>query len=751
MMRSCLTAAVLAMLVFSAGIVSAQEPTAPAPEDDIWEYSPPADGVELEALFKIIHDNTGVSIVYNKNDPALKSKRVTFTGNYQVPRSRIFDWLQAVLSYQKLVLVPIGPTNYKQWALLNLSDPAIANHPVYVPEAELQEWADRDGVFIVTTFTVNKLRDTTRARNALANLVTRPIGRIQDVPGTQSFVVGDYAPVVCSMARLIKAMDITNPEYVPIFKLVHLEWAVASELEPIIQDLLAATPMTSTTSRGRSQQTFGVPSKPEPVVRADSRQEAIVIYAIEEDVARIEMIIKELDTKPLLEGSKIVIYSCKHTLANELSDTLNDLIRSTGLGQGQTTGRTNTRNNQGRRPTSGAAGNSSRDLEVVVVADEVANALLIQADRRTLEDIMELIEQLDVRRPQVLIEAALIELRINDTLSFGVEIAATDGIKSGSRDSANFGVTHWSLTDLVDVDGDQIPDVNIPGFGTSGLTFGIYNNEKFPLVVQAFQGFSKAKALSMPSVVVDDNREAEISTSQSEPYRTTETTTGGTDRENVEYVEVESTLRISPHISSANYLKLHIELEISSFGTRADLALPPPTQSRILKTDIVVPDRATLIMGGIIDNRSSETENKVPLLGDIPILGFLFRQKSVEHFKTNLFLFVTPTILGRTSETDEEFFKTYHEVSWSRKLLAEKLIEEELEIYNARFVASDPRKVEPPKTPEDEMSRIEDSGLVDFAAFQTRRGSELSRAKAVDILNRERDAATITGRETPRR
>jgi general secretion pathway protein D len=749
MMRSCLTAAALAVLLVTTGLAPAQEPPAAAPEDDTWEFRPNADGVELEELFNIIHGVTGVSIVYNKNDPALKSKRVTFTGSYRVPRSRIFDWLQAVLSYQKLILVPIGPRGHQQWALLNLSDPAIANHPVYVPEKELDKWADRDGVFIVTTFTVKKLRDTTRARNALANLVTRPTGRIQDVPGTQSFVVGDFAPVVCSMARLVRAMDITNVEYVPIFKVVRLEWAVASELEPIIQDLLAATPMTSQSSRSRGQQTFGVPEKPEPVVRADSRQEALVIYAVEEDVARIEAIIRELDTEPVVDESRIQIYPCKHTLAEELAETLNDLIRTTGMGQGQTTSRTG--RNQPRRPTSGAPGTSSRDLEVVVVPDAVANSLLIQADRRTLEHIMDIIEQLDIRRPQVLIEAALIELRINDNLSFGVELAATDRVVSGNRDRTGFGVTHWKLTDLVDVDGDSIPDVNIPGFASSGLTFGIYNNEKFPLVVQAFQGFSKAKALSMPSVVVDDNREAEISTTQSEPYRTTETTQGGTDRENVKYVDVASTLRISPHISSSNYLKLHIELEISSFGTRLETTLPPPTQSRILKTDIVVPDQATLIMGGIIDNRTSETDNKVPILGDIPLLGYLFKQRSVESFKTNLFLFVTPTILGKTHEEDLAYFEKYHEVSWSRKLLAEKLIEEELEIYNSRFRASEPQGEAPAESPEDEMSRIEDSGLVDFAAFETRPSSGITRARAKEVLEREREAATVTTSEQPGR
>jgi type II secretory pathway component GspD/PulD (secretin) len=247
----------------------------------------------------------------------------------------------------------------------------------------------------------------------------------------------------------------------------------------------------------------------------------------------------------------------------------------------------------------------------------------------------------------------------------------------------------------------------------------------------------------MPSVVVDDNREASITAAQSEPFLTLETTTAGSDRQGVEYVEAQTTLRISPHINSANYLKLHIEMEVSTFGTRSTLDLPPPTQSRLLSTDIVIPDRSTLIMGGIIDTRSVESVNKIPLLGDLPVLGYLFRNQTTETFKTNLFLFITPTILGDVGQRDEEYFRTYHEVSWSRKLLAEQLIDSELEIYNSRFRAAQLWELEPPKTPEESLERLEESGLLDFPSFHNQSSTLLTREQAREMFEQAREDAII--------
>jgi general secretion pathway protein D len=738
MMRSRFLLLLLGTCLLTATTAFAQEPPAADDEKEVWEIAPDPEGVPIEKLFALIHENTGISIVYNPADPQVKNKRIFFTGRHRVPRDRIFDWLQAILSYQKLVLVPLGPKNYLQWAVLGVNDPAIANHPVWVPEEELHLWADRDGVYIVTTLRVNKLTDTTRARNALANLITRPVGRINDVPGTQAFVVGDFAPVVYSMARLVRAMDVDNPEFIPVFKMVRLKNAVATELEPIIVDLLAAgVGGPGRPARGRAPQGVGIPEKPDPVVRADPRQEAIVIYAVQEDVDRIEKIILELDSEVLLQRNNIQIYQCKHSLAGELAETLNELITATGLGSGTSASRPG---RPARPGQPGPAAASQTETPVVIVADEVANALLIQANKVQFEDLYDLLVELDVRRPQVLIEAALIELRINDALNFGVELAATDNLALGKNGA--FGVSNFGLSEFFDTNDDNIPDIRVPNIA-NGITAGIFHSDQFPVILQAFKGVNNARALSMPSVVVDDNREASITAAQSEPFLTLETTTAGSDRQGVEYVEAQTTLRISPHINSANYLKLHIEMEVSTFGTRSTLDLPPPTQSRLLSTDIVIPDRSTLIMGGIIDTRSVESVNKIPLLGDLPVLGYLFRNQTTETFKTNLFLFITPTILGDVGQRDEEYFRTYHEVSWSRKLLAEQLIDSELEIYNSRFRAAQLWELEPPKTPEESLERLEESGLLDFPSFHNQSSTLLTREQAREMFEQAREDAII--------
>jgi hypothetical protein len=180
----------------------------PKETDDVWTFSGSADGIPLENLIKIVHDATGAAIIYSPHDPALKVGKIQLSGPVSIPRTRVFDWFRAVLGYYKLVLVPIGPGVKQTWALMNANDPAIAKHPTHVTQEDLPNWSDRDGVYIVCALKVRHMKDTTRARNALACLSSRPTGRVNDVPGTQTFVVGDFAPVVCAMARLLEKMDV---------------------------------------------------------------------------------------------------------------------------------------------------------------------------------------------------------------------------------------------------------------------------------------------------------------------------------------------------------------------------------------------------------------------------------------------------------------------------------------------------------------------------------------------------------------
>ena len=172
---------------------------------EVWVLEPAEGGILLADLLTAVAEVTDVPIVYDPASPLLKQK-VKFLETVRVPRDEVFRWLQSVLVFSRIVLVPIGPG--RDWMVKDLNDPMAFAHPTYVPEAEIEEWKDRDGVYIVSTVRLNHLKDTTRARNALAQLSTRAAGRVNDVPNARAVVIGDYAPVVYSMWKLLKAMDV---------------------------------------------------------------------------------------------------------------------------------------------------------------------------------------------------------------------------------------------------------------------------------------------------------------------------------------------------------------------------------------------------------------------------------------------------------------------------------------------------------------------------------------------------------------
>ncbi|MHC4473694.1 MAG: secretin N-terminal domain-containing protein, partial [Planctomycetota bacterium] len=331
----------LPVLILLAGSLLAQEPAAQEPaeeqpvkeepvreESGLVQITPKDGGWVITELFATISQYTGESIVFDPVNPAMK-KKIQFEGVQTVPREKLFEWFQSLLSFHRLILVPVGPDEHEQWMALDVNAPQIQSRPIFLAEDEILDWGDRDGVYVVTTITVKNLTDTSRARNALAQLTTRQIGRINDVPGNLAFVVADFAPVVASMYKLLRAMDVKPMEYTSVGETYRLKYAVASEVEPILLDLLQSAQPTARTSRGGATT---VPSKPEPRIIADTRQDAIIVYAVPEDHERVAELIELLDQAVLVHKGNIHIRPVKHTNAAELADILTELIRGTGLG-----------------------------------------------------------------------------------------------------------------------------------------------------------------------------------------------------------------------------------------------------------------------------------------------------------------------------------------------------------------------------------------------------------------------------------
>ena len=179
-----------------------------AAEDDQIRIEPKDGGWEVEELIRTVSEYTDQNIQYDAQDPGIRGRKLNWAGTLTLPRSKVLRWFRSALYQQRLVMIPIGPREGRLWSLMELNSVPVTTHPEYVPAGELAEWADADGVYITTTLTLEHLTDTARARNALSQMSSRPVGIINDVPSAHALVISDFAPVVCAMARQLAALDV---------------------------------------------------------------------------------------------------------------------------------------------------------------------------------------------------------------------------------------------------------------------------------------------------------------------------------------------------------------------------------------------------------------------------------------------------------------------------------------------------------------------------------------------------------------
>ncbi|RMG96062.1 MAG: hypothetical protein D6708_02705 [Candidatus Dadabacteria bacterium] len=279
---------------------------------------------------------------------------------------------------------------------------------------------------------------------------------------------------------------------------------------------------------------------------------------------------------------------------------------------------------------------------------------MIIASPQDYETLKAVIEKLDVRRPQVLVEALIIEMSYEKSLQLGVEWRSVNDI---SRDQPNvFGGTNFgTITPLM-----QNP-LNVP----TGLFLGAvegtvtFNNQTFLNVgalIQALQKTGDVNVLSTPHILTTDNEEAEIVVSDNIPFQTSQKfDSNGNPIFTFEYRDVGLTLRITPQINEDDYVKLKLFQEISQIvSTTTGTSINAPTTTRrSAKTTVVVKDKTTVVIGGLIKDNTQANVSSVPCLGDIPFLGALFRTSSNANQKTNLLIFLTPHIIRTMDEITE--------------------------------------------------------------------------------------------------
>ncbi len=467
--------------------------------------------------------------------------------------------------------------------------------------------------------------------------ILRPLipqqGHLAAYPVTNVLIISDRAQNVSRLVAIIRKIDKASDSEIEVIKLEH---ASAAEVVRIVMTLFRGG------VGGK-----GAPPGSSAKLIADERTNSILIGGERSRRLRIRAIITHLDT-PLETGGNTKVIYLKYAKAVDLLETLVGVSK------------TKTEDAKGQ---SAAAKNIDKQLDIQ--AHETTNSLVITAPPDIMRSLESVIRQLDIRRAQVLVDAIIAEVGDRKSRELGVQwlVNGASG-SSGPLVGTNFtnsGVPASSIvTSIVAETVSAVGNGIALGLGqvvNSGLNWGV--------VLQALAADTDVNILSKPSLVTLDNEEAEIIVGQNVPFLTGSfSNTGGSSSsvdpfQTIQREDVGITLKVKPQINEGNSILMAIEQEVSSISNSAQ-ASDLITDKRSIKTNVLVEDGQIIVLGGLIEDRVTETEQKVPLLGDIPLLGYLFRSKSTSQDKVNLMVFIHPTILRDRALSDSYSAQKYN-------------------------------------------------------------------------------------------
>ncbi len=565
---------------------------------------------DINAVIGTISEVTGKNFIV---DPRVKGK-ITIISSRPMESDEVYQVFLSVLDVYGFSAVPSGKVvkiipdaNAKQIAVPTTDD----DSPV------------RGDEFVTR---VIELRNVSAAQLVP---ILRPLvpqqGHLAAYVPSNMLIIADRASNINRIVNLINRIDLPSSDEIEI---VPLEHASAAEIVRILTTLAQQDK-----ARGG-----GAPADPDasPVLIADERTNSVLIGGGKSGRLRLRALISHLDTPLQTQGNTRVIY-LRYAQAKDLVSVLTGVSTSVEQ-QGKAAGQ--------------AAAAPANNVPVSIQADESSNSLVITAPPDIFNALDGVIKQLDIRRAQVMVEGIIAEVTTDVSAQLGVQWIA-DGTPGGDGPVGltNFSNAGSSVTNIA----GAIATNNLSGLSLSGLALGIgrfnSNNVNFAAVVQALKSNGSTNILSTPSLVTLDNEEAEIVVGEEVPFVTGSFTSTGTGSgsvsnpfQTISRENVGITLKVKPQINEGDAIKLDIEQTIDSLGAKGD-AVDLVTNTRSIKTSLIVDDRQVVVLGGLIQDNVRQTVQKVPLLGDIPLLGWLFSSKSTTKGKTNLMVFLQTTIL----------------------------------------------------------------------------------------------------------
>lgn len=381
-----------------------------------------------------------------------------------------------------------------------------------------------------------------------------------------------------------------------------------------------------------------------------------------EQHARVTALIQSLSELTSQDSVVIEFYKLKHSKSEDVAEIVHNLLTnqlpsiSTGLLQtGARPQQPTTRTPAGRTPAAEPAERSSTaidaftgDQDTFVLSDKANNQVLVKARKRLQPQFARLIEKIDLRRPQVYVDVKIVAITATDSfrLAFETQLMSANG--AGGVVNTNFGLGSFGTTTGTTTTSGSITDQKDVVTNLLGLTSAYIRADQVPIIIHALAQNVETRIVSSPQLLVDDNEEAKVDSVDRQPFAQTTQSTGNPLVTSFgQAAEAGTKLRIKPQISEGDYLKIEYEVELSSFtGQAASPTAPPPSQvNTVSSKSVTVPSDTTIVVGGLTFEQASNTVFKVPLLGDIPIVGQLFRDERKDGRKGTLYVFITPRIM----------------------------------------------------------------------------------------------------------
>jgi len=593
------------------------------------DFSASFKGTDIQEFINIVGRNLEKTIIV---DPSVRGK-IDVRSYDVLNEEQYYSFFLNVLEVYGYAVVEMESGVLK---IIKAKDSKTSAIPVVGDRENIQGDSVVTRVVTVRNVSVRELSPLLRQLNDNAGA-----GNVVHYDPANIILITGRAAVVNRLAEIIKRVDQAGDKEIEV---VELKNASAAEMVRIVDALNKTTDAKNT------------PAFLQPKLVADERTNAILISGDPKVRSRLRKLIEQLDVEMATKGNNQVIY-LKYAKAEDLVDVLKGVSD----------------NLQSEKQSSSKNRSSNRN-QVMISAHAETNSLVITAQPDIMNALQDVIAQLDIRRAQVLIEALIVEMGEGDGVNLGVQWGNLDTgamIQYGNT-GASIGQVMVGLEEAKDSEETTTvtdENGNVTGFntvtkegdystlasalaGVNGAAVSVVMGD-WTALISAVATDSNSNILSSPSITVMDNGEASFIVGEEVPVLTGSTAGSSNDNpfQTVDRKEVGIKLKVVPQINEGDSVQLNIEQEVSNV-LGANGAVDVRFAKRQLNTSVIVQDGQMLVLGGLIDERALESESKVPLLGDIPVLGHLFKSTSTQVDKRNLMVFIKPTIIrdGMTAD-----------------------------------------------------------------------------------------------------